>query len=231
MTLDRLESRRDLLAHLDGLRRDIDASRAMEGVDACAAQAFEIVSGPAAREAFDLEREPAKIREKYGPDWVGKACLQARRLVEAGVACVTLGWAGWDDHDGLKDKMSERAPILDQAVASLIQDLSERGLDRTVTVLVLGEFGRTPKMSPSGGRDHWPGAMSVLLSGGGMRMGQVIGATDARGEAPVERRVAPEDILATVYSNLGIDPKMEFTNHAGRPIPILPGGTPIPELR
>jgi uncharacterized protein (DUF1501 family) len=127
--------------------------------------------------------------------------------------------------------MSERAPILDQAVAALIEDLYARGLDRKVTVMVLGEFGRTPKMSASGGRDHWPNAMSVLVSGGGMKMGQVIGATDARGEAPVERRVGPEDILATVYSNLGIDPRTEFTNHSGRPIPILPGGTPIPELR
>jgi uncharacterized protein (DUF1501 family) len=230
MTLKRLENRRELLAGLDGLRRDIDASRAMDGMDACDARAFEIVSGAAARDAFDLAREPEKTREQYGQDWVGKACLQARRLVEAGVACVTIGWAGWDDHDGLKDKISERAPILDQALAALIEDLYARGLDRTVTVMVLGEFGRTPKMSASGGRDHWPNAMSVLLSGGGMKMGQVIGATDSRGEAPVERRVAPEDILATVYSKLGIDPKAEFVNHAGRPIPILPGGTPIAEL-
>ena len=230
MTLQRLESRRELLAGLDGLRRDMDASGAMEGMDACDARAFEIVSGPAAREAFDIEREPQSLRNKYGPDWVGKACLQARRLVEAGVAFVTIGWAGWDDHDGLKDKILERAPILDQAVATLVEDLYSRGLDRKVTLMVLGEFGRTPKMSASAGRDHWPGAMSVLLSGGGMRMGQVIGATDARGEAPVERRVAPEDILATVYANLGIDPRTEFVNHAGRPIPILPGGTPIAEL-
>jgi uncharacterized protein (DUF1501 family) len=231
MTLERLENRRELLASLDGLRRDIDATRAMEGMDACDARAFEIVSGTAARDAFDLAREPEKIRSRFGADWVGKACLQARRLVEAGVTCVTIGWAGWDDHDGLKDKISERAPILDRAVAALIEDLYARGLDRTVTVMVLGEFGRTPKMSASGGRDHWPGAMSVLLSGGGMKMGQVIGATDSRGEAPVERRVAPEDILATVYSNLGVDPRTEFVNHAGRPIPILPGGTPIAELR
>jgi uncharacterized protein (DUF1501 family) len=231
MTLQRLESRRELLKSLDGLRRDLDESRAMEGMDACDARAFEIVSGPAAREAFDIEREPQSLRSRYGSDWVGKACLQARRLVEAGVAFVTIGWAGWDDHDGLKDKISERAPILDQAVAALIEDLYSRGLDRKVTLMVLGEFGRTPKMSASAGRDHWPGAMSVLLSGGGMKMGQVIGATDARGEAPVDRRLAPEDILATIYANLGIDPRMEFLNHAGRPIPILPGGTPIAELR
>jgi len=230
MTLERLESRRELLKSLDGLRRDLDESRAMEGMDACDARAFEIVSGPAAREAFDIGREPQALRDKYGQDWVGKACLQARRLVEAGVAFVTIGWAGWDDHDGLKDKISERAPILDQAVAALIEDLYSRGLDRKVTLMVLGEFGRTPKMSASGGRDHWPGAMSVLLSGGGMKMGQVIGATDPRGESPVDRRVAPEDILATIYSNLGIDPRTEFVNHAGRPIPILPGGTPIVEL-
>jgi uncharacterized protein (DUF1501 family) len=230
MTPKRLESRRELLAGLDGLRRDIDSSHAMDGMDACQARAFETVSGGAAREAFDLEREPKSVRDTYGPDWVGKACLQARRLVEAGVTFVTLGWAGWDDHDGLKDKMAERAPILDQAVAALIEDLHARGLDRKVTVMVLGEFGRTPKMSASGGRDHWPQAMSVLLSGGGMKMGQVIGATDARGEQPVERRLAPEDILATVYANLGIDPRAEFVNHAGRPIPILPRGEPIAEL-
>jgi uncharacterized protein (DUF1501 family) len=231
MTLQRLESRRELLASLDGLRRDMDASRAMDGMDACDARAFEIVSGPGARDAFDIEREPKPLRDKYGADWVGKACLQARRLVEAGVGFVTIGWEGWDDHDGLKDKISERAPILDRAVPALIEDLYSRGLDRKVTLMVLGEFGRTPKMSASAGRDHWPGAMSVLLSGGGMRMGQVIGATDARGEAPVERRVAPEDILATIYARLGIDPRTEFMNHAGRPIPILPGGTPLAELR
>ena len=231
MTLQRMENRRELLASLDGMRRDIDASRTMDGMDACAARAYEIVSSPAARDAFDLGREPLSIREKYGSDWVGKACLQARRLVEAGVTFVTIGWAGWDDHDGLKDKIGERAPILDQAVAALIEDLHSRGLDREVTLLVLGEFGRTPKMSANAGRDHWPNAMSVLVSGGGMKMGQAIGATDARGEAPVERRVAPEDILATVYANLGIDPRTEFVNHAGRPIPILPGGTPIAELR
>jgi uncharacterized protein (DUF1501 family) len=231
MTLQRLENRRELLAGLDGLRRDIDASRTMHGMDACNARAFDIVTGAAAREAFDMDREPKSVRDKYGSDWVGKACLQARRLVEAGVAFVTIGWAGWDDHDLLKDKISERAPILDQAVSALIEDIYSRGLDRSVTVMVLGEFGRTPKMSANAGRDHWPNAMSVLLSGGGMKMGQVIGATDRRGEAPVERRVAPEDILATVYSNLGIDPRAEFTNHAGRPLPILPGGTPIAELR
>jgi uncharacterized protein (DUF1501 family) len=168
---------------------------------------------------------------KSGQDWVGKAGLPARRLVEAGVTFVTLGWEGWDDHDGLKDKMAERAPTLDRAVPALIEDLYARGLDRKVTVLVLGEFGRTPKMSASGGRDHWPSAMSVLVSGGGMKMGQVIGSTDARGETPVDRHVSPEDILATIYANLGIDPRAEFLNHAGRPIPILPGGVPIAELR
>jgi hypothetical protein len=231
MTLQRLENRRELLSSLDGLRRDIDSSGAMDGMDACDARAYDIVSGPAARDAFDISREPNSLREKYGSDWVGKACLQARRLVEAGVSFVTIGWAGWDDHDGLKDKISERAPILDMAVAALIEDLYSRGLDRKVTVMVLGEFGRTPKMSANAGRDHWPNAMSVLLSGGGMKMGQVIGSTDARGEAPLERRVGPEDILATVYSNLGIDPRTEFVNHAGRPIPILPRGEPIAELR
>jgi uncharacterized protein (DUF1501 family) len=230
MTLQRLENRRELLAGLDGLRRDMDTSRAMDGMDACNARAFDLVTGSAAREAFDMSREPESVRGKYGSDWVGKACLQARRLVEAGVGFVTIGWAGWDDHDGLKDKIVERTPILDQAVAALIEDLYSRGLDRKVTVMVLGEFGRTPKMSANAGRDHWPNAMSVLLSGGGMRMGQVIGATDGRGEAPVERRVGPEDILATVYSRLGIDPRAEFVNHAGRPIPILPGGAPIAEL-
>lgn len=231
MTLERLENRRELLTSLDGLRRDMDAGRAMEGMDACEARAFEIVSGPAARDAFDISREPQSLRDQYGKDWVGKACLQARRLVEAGVTFVTIGWAGWDDHDGLKDKISERAPILDQALPALIEDLYSRGLDRKVTVMGVGEFGRTPKMNANGGRDHWPNAMSVLLSGGGMKMGQVIGATDARGEAPLSRRIAPEDILATLYANLGIDPRTEFMNHAGRPLPILPGGTPIAELQ
>lgn len=230
LPLGRLENRRELLASLDVLRRDIDASRAMDGMDACDARAFEIVSSQAARDAFDLGREPLSMRERYGEDWVGQACLQARRLVEAGVTFVTLGWTGWDDHEGLKDKMAERAPILDRAVSALIEDLYARGLDRKVTLMVLGEFGRTPKMSAAGGRDHWPNAMSVLLSGGGMKVGQVIGATGPRGEEPVERRVAPEDILATLYAKLGIDPRAEFVNNAGRPIPILLRGEPILEL-
>jgi uncharacterized protein (DUF1501 family) len=156
--------------------------------------------------------------------------LLARRLVEAGVSFVTVGCPGWDDHgkDLVKD-MPRRAPIFDTAVSALIEDLAERNLDRKFAVLIWGEFGRTPKVSKEG-RDHWPSSMSVVLAGGGLKVGQVIGSTNDRGERPKDRPLHPNDILATVYKILGVDLTRAFVNPAGRPIPILPHGEPIAEL-
>jgi hypothetical protein len=236
LTPERLENRKALLATFDRFRRDADASGMMEGMDTFTRQAFEMVTGKAARAAMDLSLEPARSREKYGDrvldrgfSW-GQGCLLARRLVEAGVSFVTVVLGTWDDHGKLAEAMQRRAGAFDAAVATLIEDLHERGLDRKVTVVVLGEFGRTPRVNKNGGRDHWPGSMSVLLAGGGMKVGQVIGSTNERGERPRDRKLHPNDVWATVYKNLGIDPTRTFVNNAGRPVPILPSGKPIAEL-
>jgi uncharacterized protein (DUF1501 family) len=232
----RLQNRRTLLNDLDRLRRDVDASGMMEGMDAFTRQAFEMVTGPAARQALDLGRESASVRNRYGTaveqrgvSW-GQSCLLARRLVEAGVSFVGIGMGGWDDHgEGITQKLPQRARIYDAAVTALIEDLYARGLDKKVLVLAWGEFGRTPRIN-RGGRDHWPSSMSVMLAGGGLRMGQAIGSTNARGERPLDRPLHPNDVLATVYRHLGIDHRRAFVNPQGRPIPLLPHGDPIAEL-
>ena len=235
LTAERLLNRKALLSSVDKLRRDVDASGAMEGMDTFTQQAFEMVTGKAAREALDLSRETAGTREKYGTaleqrsSW-GQNMLLARRLVEAGVSFVTVGCGGWDDHgDGLVKNLPRRAPVYDTAVAALIEDLHERGLNKKVVVLAWGEFGRTPRIS-KGGRDHWPNSMTALLAGGGLKLGRAIGSTTDKGEHPKDRPLHPNDVLATVYKHLGIDHTRTFINPAGRPVPILPHGEPIAEL-
>ena len=235
LTAERLLNRKSLLGSVDRMRRDVDASGMMEGMDTFTQQAFEMVTGKAAREALDLSRETPRTREKYGTaleqkqSW-GQNTLLARRLVEAGVSFVTVGCGGWDDHgEGLVNNMPRRAPVYDTAVAALIEDLHERGLDKKVVVLAWGEFGRTPRIS-KGGRDHWPSSMSVLLAGGGLKMGQAIGTTNDKGERPKDRPLHPNDVLATVYKHLGIDHTRTFVNPAGRPVSVLPHGEPISEL-
>lgn len=235
LTVSRLQSRRSLLSTLDRLRRDADTSGMMEGMDAFARQAFEMVTGAKAREALDLSQESRTTRSKYGDaaerghSW-GQSCLLARRLVEAGVSFVAVNLGGWDDHgDGLTKRLPTRAAIYDAAVTALIEDLHERGLARKVVVLAWGEFGRTPRVN-RGGRDHWPSSMSALWAGGSGRMGQVVGSTNARGERPQDRPLQPNDVLASLYRHLGIDRHRAFVNPQGRPIPLLPSGDPIAEL-
>jgi uncharacterized protein (DUF1501 family) len=235
LSAQRLENRRALLASLDRLRRDSDASGMLEGMDAFTRQAFEMVTGKAARAALDLSLESAETKNKYGTtgergySW-GQGCLLARRLVETGVSFVTVVLGSWDDHSKVQELMQKRSLVFDAAVAALLEDLSERGLDKKVAVVCWGEFGRTPLVNKNGGRDHWPGSMSVLLAGGGMKMGQVIGSTDEKGARPKDRPLHPNDVLATLYKHLGIDHTRTFVNPAGRPIPILPHGEPIAEL-
>lgn len=244
LTAERLQNRKALLGSLDRLRRDADAGGLMEGMDTFTRQAFEMVTGKAAREALDLSKESAQTREKYGrtpdggkgrgskdaPLYWGESLLLARRLVEAGVGFVGVGFGSWDDHGQLPDNMRGRGPTYDTALAGLIDDLYERGLAKKVLVLAWGEFGRTPIVNKGGGRDHWPSSMSALLAGGGLKMGQVIGSTDDKGARPKDRPLHPNDVLATVYKHLGIDHTQAFINPAGRPIPILPHGEPIAEL-
>ncbi|MCA1684415.1 MAG: DUF1501 domain-containing protein [Planctomycetia bacterium] len=240
----RLEGRAGLLDAFDRMRTDVDRSGVMESMDAYRRQATEMLTGPAARRAFDLSAEDPRLRDRYGRDAVGQRCLLARRLVEAGARLVTVDFPcvpgqkafSWDDHASvwnIFEQMEIRLPVLDRAVSALIEDVFARGLDRETLIVVMGEMGRTPRLSDfkgQPGREHWPGAMSLLMSGGGMPMGQVVGATTAKGEEPRERRLHPGDILATWYTYLGIDPRLSFPDRAGRPIGLLPRGEPIREL-
>ncbi len=254
----RIQNRVDLRSAFDRMRASVDSGGAMESHDHFMKQAVDLLLSSEARAAFDITQEPAAVRERYGMHQWGQQCLLARRLIEAGVEIITTQFDGplcgrvgnWDDHavnHHVFDALQYRMPYLDQAVSTLIADLHERGLDRRVLVVVAGEFGRTPQINsnastgggigsrPGGtmqpGRDHWPGAGSVLLAGGGIHPGQVIGATDRRGWEPIARRVGPEDLLATIYKHLGFDPRSATLHDAsGRPLPILERGSPIAGL-
>ncbi len=228
----RLSRRRELLKDLDRIRRDIDARGDMQGLDTFYRDGMEMVTNPKAQNAFDIHKEPAKLRETYGRNDLGQCCLLARRLVEAGVTFVTIqAGGGWDTHANnfreLKDKL---LPKYDRAVAALVSDLSERGLQNEVLVMAMGEFGRTPRINPQAGRDHWPGAMSILYAGGGLKMGQAIGTTNANGEQPTSKAATPGCVLSTMYHVLGIDYRHAFFDQAQRPLPILNEGEPIAEL-
>ncbi len=248
---DRLEDRIGLLNTFDAMRRDIDTAGSMAAIDKFNEQALGLLTSDKARTAFDLSLEDPATRDRYGRHKWGQRALLARRLVEAGCSFVTMqmrspglpGTIGnWDIHavnGHLFVDTRARLPVFDRAVTALIEDVYQRGLDKKVMVIVSGEFGRTPRINPqkgtrSGvmqpGRDHWPGAMSVVVSGGGMRMGQVIGSTTSKGEYAKDRKLESNDLLATVYRFLGIDPHLAFIDHAGRPMPILPHGEPIAEL-
>jgi hypothetical protein len=240
--LARLGDRRQLLKTFDSLRRDIDDSRrSLAGMDAFTAQALEMITTNQARDAFDIAKEPAAVREKYGH---GTQFLQARRLVEAGVPVVTLTARNhkpgekcngdWDHHDHIFRCLRAVVPQLDQSIHALVTDLHERGLDKDVGVVVWGEMGRTPRVGTqkgtSGGRDHWPQAGFALMAGGGLEMGQVVGATDPRGERPAGQAYTPQNVLATLYHVLGIDPTTTIPDHQGRPIYLLDDATRIKEL-
>lgn len=233
---DRLRSRVDLLHGLDQLRRDVDASRVMETLDRYQQQAVDFVLSGKARDAFDLEKESSATRDRYGRGPWGHYSLMARRLVEAGVSFVTVDMPHWDDHANIKDGHGAKVPIMDRAVGALVSDLAQRGLLEDTLVLVMGEFGRTPKINQGlpgntiPGRDHWGDAFSVMIAGGGLRGGQVVGATNSKGEFPVERPLTPGDVLATVYHVLGIDPRQSFLDLTGRPVPLLDQGEPIREI-
>ncbi|RMG41282.1 MAG: DUF1501 domain-containing protein [Planctomycetota bacterium] len=226
----RMEERRGLLRELDRVRREIDQRRLMEGMDEFNRRAFELVTGERARKAFDIHSEDPKLRDLYGRNSVGQSALLARRLVEAGVTCVTVHSGGWDNHSGIENAMKAHGPRTDAAISALITDLIQRGLYDDVIVMVMGEFGRTPRVNPSAGRDHWGNAMTVLLAGGGIRPGVVVGATDEKGTRPIRDAVKPAHILHTVYRQMGIDPSIKHINRAGRPIPVLNEGEPIGQL-
>jgi len=233
LTLGRLQNRRAFLEKFDRFRAAAD--RALAERDGAYQRAFDMLTGPEAHAAFDLSTEPAALRDRYGRHTFGQSALLARRLVEAGVTFVTVNCVPWDHHGTPQLKTEEGAklliPHLDRALASLVRDLVDRGLfDRTL-VVAMGEFGRTPKMNENGGRDHWGDTFSVLFANGRMRMGQAIGKSSARGEYPLDRPTTPQDVLATVYQHLGIDPHaVTFEDRTGRPVYLLDGGQAIREL-
>jgi hypothetical protein len=247
----RLDDRRGLLRSFDAFRPEVDVRRESQDHDAYTARAFDIITSPRAREAFDLSREPDRVLARYGSKddryiyvgkkadtpWEGHKFLLARRLVEAGVPVVTLRAGSWDHHGNVVSSrggtiwlsLKTALPLLDRSVHALVTDLHERGLDKEVLVLVWGEFGRTPKISENG-RDHWPDTGFALFAGGGLRCGQVVGETDSKGERPRNRGLSAQDVLATVYHCLGIDPTIKVPDFTGRPQALLDDGKPISEL-
>jgi hypothetical protein len=224
----RVDDRRDLLARFDSIRRDIDATGTMRGLDAFAVRAFDMVASGKVRKALDLGQEDPRVRDRYqGAD----VFLTALRLIEAGVGCVTLAIGGWDTHGSNFKTLKDQLPLVDRAVANLIQDLHDRGMERDVVTVMWGEFGRTPKINGSdAGRDHWAPVMSALVAGGGLRMGQVIGSTSDRAEYPKDHRYTVPQVLSTVYHALGIDPSQTFPNGNGRPMYVLDDREPVTEL-
>lgn len=225
-----------LLKQFDTVRRDIDGSGLMKTMDEFQLKALDLMTGTAAREAFDIDKEDVKRADRYGQGPWGRYTLMARRLVEAGVSFVTVDMPHWDDHSGIEKGHGAKVPVVDQAVGALLDDLDERGLTDRVMVVVMGEFGRTPKVNtgqpgiPIPGRDHWGNAISALVAGGGLTPGVVVGRTNAKAEHPVERALKPEALLATIYHQLGIDAAQTFKDHSGRPHPVLDDATPIKEL-
>ncbi len=238
ITEPRIRRRRSFRQAVDQFSALVEQEALGRARDDAFEQAFRLIQSPAARAAFDVTKEPEKVRNRYGRHQLGQGCLLARRLVEAGTRFVTVTDRGWDTHENLYNRLKEgftggtagKIPKLDQAYPALIRDLDDRGLLDSTLVLLMGEFGRTPKLNPRGGRDHWPRAFSVALSGGGIRGGQVVGQSDSRGEQPADRPVTPADLVRTVYHLLGIDPSAELRTSDGRPVQINRDGSIVQEL-
>ena len=235
MTIDQLEDRQHLLGTLDQFRRETESS-VVDTMDQFQREAYDLVASGRAATAFQMGQENPKLRERYGRNGWGQSTLLARRLVEAGATFVTVQLGGWDNHYDLEAAYKRYLPQVDSAVASLLEDLEDRGLLDTTLVLVLGEFGRTPWMNNGNngkakpGRDHWGRAMTCLAAGGGVQGGRVIGATDARAERPTELPLTPADLHATIFHVLGVDPKLRYPDRNGRPVDAIHDGKPIGQL-
>ena len=224
----RLDDRKDLLSKFDTVRRDIDQTGSMSGMDVFAQRAFDMIASGEVRKALDLKNEDPRTRDRYKGV---EQFLTARRLVEAGVGCVTLSYGGWDTHDSNFKQLRTQLPMLDRGIANLIQDLHDRGMQDDVVTVCWGEFGRTPKINSSNaGRDHWSPVMSAMVAGGGLKMGQAIGASSARGEYPKDRPYKVPHVLSTLYKTMGIDPSMTFPNGSGRPMYVLDDRDLVTEL-
>ena len=241
MTISRLEDRRGLQSQFDRLRREADQTGMVNAMDRFDEQAFELITGARARAAFDISTEDPRLRDRYGRNTWGQSTLLARRLVEAGTTFVTCHFGGWDSHWNHQGTMESHLPKVDMAVSALFEDLGMRGLAEKVLVVVMGEFSRTPKMNDGGnggppmsqgtpGRDHWGNALSVMMGGGGIKGGQIVGSTNRLGEVPKDRPLRPGDIHHTIFRVLGVDPTVNFEDHAGRPIAAIDHGAVIDEL-
>ena len=241
LSLEHLDDRRTLAKHFDKTRESLDNNATVPAMDRFAQEAFEFVSGPIARRAFDINKEDPRLRDQYGRHSWGQSTLLARRLVEAGSTFVTVHFGGWDHHWDLKKGYENYLPKVDDAVSALFTDLNDRGLLDTTLVVLCGEFGRTPKMNNGGnggapmsmgtpGRDHWGNSMFCLMGGGGVKGGMVIGSTDRLGERPKDRPLTPCNIHATIYKVLGIDPTLQILEPSGRPVNVLEDPQAIEEL-
>ncbi len=227
----RLDARRGLLQQLDRLQRNAAVvNDPVGGMDRYAEKAYALVTSPKAKAAFDVKQEDAKLRDAYGRSTFGQQCLLARRLVEAGVPWVSVHWGGWDHHFNLFNDMKRMLPDLDSAFSTMLRDLKDRGLLESTLVVLLGEFGRTPKINAGPGRDHWGPGMSVAIAGAGVPGGTVIGSTTPDGGYADERPLTPQDLACTIFRKLGIDYRKEYPNELGRPMPMVRGGEPIREL-
>lgn len=232
LTGQRFESRQEIRAAVDRMQRHHDRAVAdpVLALDDHYQQAFDLMASKEAQAAFDIGREPERVRDRYGRNPLGQRALLARRLVEAGVPFITLDEGGWDHHTVLFPAFKKRMPAFEHTIAALLEDLEQRGLLQSTLVLVLGEFGRTPKVNPQGGRDHWSSAMSVMMAGGGTPGGAVVGSTDTKGYAAVERVLSPENFVSTIYTKLGIDPGKVLFAPNSRPVHLVSDPTPIKEL-
>lgn len=224
----RLDTRRSLLAGIDNVKRDIDRSKLMDGLDAFDQQAFNIILSRS-QQAFDLKYEDPRVVDRYGTG-LGERLLQARRLCDAGCGFVTIEFGGWDMHGNIKQAMDSLGPQVDRAVAALVEDLSLRGQSDDVLLVISGEFGRTPQINGSAGRDHWAPLTTLALAGGGLKMGQTVGESAEKVDVPKTTPIGPQDLLATVFQVLGIDRRLQFTNQAGRPTYMIEHGKPIADL-
>jgi hypothetical protein len=228
--LRQVERRETLLQAVDGLARRVEGNDAIATYDEFHARAREMVLSSEARRAFAIDQEPGKLRDRYGRNTAGQSLLLARRLVESGVRFVTVNYAGWDHHAKIFDNLDKKLPEFDRGVSALIEDMDARGTFEDTLLVVMGEFGRTPKMNKDAGRDHWGQASSLLFAGAGVKRGFVLGKTDKQGAYTTQRPVSPADVAYTMLDSLGIDPRKLLTTPDGRPIEILDQGETVKEL-
>lgn len=229
ISMENLQQRRRMLSSFDTIDRNVDSTGLLQGLDGFESQAFELLMSRA-RETFDVSREDPRVLDMYGTNQLARQMLLARRLCEAGVGFVTLNFGGWDMHGQIAQNMNRLGPIVDHAVSSFVQDVHQRGLQDNILLVISGEFGRTPRVNGNAGRDHWAPLSTLALSGGGLRMGQVVGESSAKAEYPKSRTISPQDLMATLFHVLGMPRDLHFTSPQGRPTPMIDGGRAIEEL-